>query len=406
MRQLIFALLGIYFAQTAHAQHVEYYSDFPFWESPVQIFKGQNPITEQQAKTRQNVRAEFDALGRLVDVQMRGGEALKSPAAFFRSLHFHVAHTRIEYAGNRAVHRFYNRFGTRVTVWGDVWEKVYEFDNRGRPLRMAFFGRDGAPTQNAWGSATFEWQHAIDGSVTETRHSLAGELMPHRAGFQFKRIRMTFAPDGHLALMQNIDENGALLNAESGAAQYRYFYDAAGMFDRWEVYDADGNPALGPTGTAGEQYRNGPNGFEEIAFFNTAGERSLHGSGAAYWRGSYDQFGNITELAFYGVEEDPVLGRQGFHKHQYRWSADGLHIMERRYLGVDGNPINTIDGIARVAYVRDARGLATEVRYFDAEGNLAMNTYERAAVQRFSFDEGGVQTGVVRLDTDGAVIND
>ncbi|MBO6505072.1 MAG: hypothetical protein JJ850_16240 [Kordiimonadaceae bacterium] len=406
MRQRIFGILVVLFALPAHAQHVEYYSDFPFWESPLQMFKGQNPITEEQAKTRQNVRAEFDALGRIVDVQMRGGEVLKAPAAFFRSLHFHVAHTRIEYTGNQATHRFYNRFGTRVTAWGEVWEKVYELDVRGRPVSMSFFGRDGAPIDNAWGSARFDWAHAHDGSVIETRHSLAGELMPHRRGFQFKRIRMTFAPDGNLALMQNINENGDLVNSDSGAAQYRYFYDAAGMFDRWEVYDAAGEPALGPTGTAGEQYKNGPNGFEEIAFFNTAGERSLHGSGAAYWRGSYDQHGNIAELAFYGVDEEPILGRQGFHKHQYRWSADGLHVMERTYLGTDDKLISTSDGIARVAYVRDARGLATEVRFFDAAGGLAFNSYEQAAILRYSFDEGGVQTDMVRLDINGAVLSD
>lgn len=406
MRQLIILAASLFIAAPAFAQHVEYYGDFPFWESPVQMFKGQNPITEERARTRQNIRAEYDALGRLVDVQMRGGETLKAPAPFFRGLYFHVAHTRIEYVGNKAIHRFYNRFGSRVTAWGDVWEKVYEFDERDRPIRMSFFGRDGAPVENSWGAATYEWQHAIDGSVVEARHSLAGELMPHRRGFQFKRIRMTFSPDGHLALMENIDENGALVASESGAAQYRYFYDNAGLFDRWEVYDAAGEPALGPTGTAGEQYINSQKGFKEIAFFDTSGARSLHASRAAYWRSNYDRFGNITELAFYGVDEEPVLGREGFHKHLYRWSADGLHLIERSFLGTDNKPINSIDGIRRAAYTRDARGLVTEIRFFNVDGNLAVNTWERAAIIRYSYDAGGVQTGVEPLDTNGDVMKD
>lgn len=402
MRTLIVILFALIFVPSATAQHVEYYGDFPFWESPVQMFKGQNPLSKRQANERQHVRAEFDQNGRLVDVQMRLGDRLKEPAAFFRSLHFHVEHTQISYEGNQAVQRFFNRFGTRVSVWGNVWEKVYTFDEHGRPVRMDFLGRDGAPVENSWGSAYFTWQHNADGSIIEERYSLAGELMPHRAGFEFKRIRMTFAPDGHLALMQNIDEDGKLIGSQSGAAQYRYFYDAAGMFLRWEVYDAKGQPALGPTGTAGEQYKNGANGFQEIAFFDKAAERSLHGSGAAYWRGRYDRFGNIIELAFYGVNDEPVIGRSGFHRHLYSWSADGLYLVQRDYVGLDDAPANSIDGFSRAVYVRNSRGLLIEVRFFDASGQPVINTYENAAILRYDYDAGGVRTTTRKLDPTGA----
>ncbi len=402
MRRLIVILLIYIFVPSATAQHVEYFGDFPFWESPVQMFKGQNHLSRAQAKERQHVRAEFDQHGRLIDVQMRLGDNLKEPAAFFRSLHFHVEHTRVAYEGNQAVQRFFNRFGTRVTVWGSVWEKVYTFDTHGRPVRMDFLGRGGEPVENSWGSAYFIWQHKPDGSVIEERYSLAGKLMPHRAGFEFRRIRMTFAPDGHLALMQNIDEDGKLIESQSGAAQYRYFYDTAGMFLRWEVYDASGQPALGPTGTAGEQYKNGANGFQEIAFFNQAGDRSLHGSGAAYWRGRYDRFGNIVELAFYGVNDEPVLGRSGFHKHLFGWSADGLHLMQRDYVGLDGSAANVTDGFSRALYVRDSRGLLKETRFFDASGQPVINTYEKAATLRYEYDAGGVRTATSKLDPSGA----
>lgn len=404
MRLLLVLFFVLVAPVTAQKRHVEYYGDFPFWESPVQMFKGQNPLSAEEAARRQHVRAEYDVQGRLVDVQMRLGSAFKEPAAFFRSLHFHVEHTRIHYDGNRAVHRFYNRFGTRVEAWGDVWEKVYTLDERGRPTRMAFFGRDGQPTENSWGSAYFTWDHARDGSVIEARFSNSGELMPHRRGFEFKRIRTSFSPDGHLALMQNIDESGNLIASESGAAQYRYFYDAAGMFDRWEVYDAAGSPALGPTGTAGEQYTNGPNGFQEIAFFNQSGARSLHGSGAAYWRGSYDQFGNISELAFFGVDDEPVLGRLGFHKHRFTWSADGLYLMQRDYLGIGGEPINIVDGFSRVVFARGDRALINEMRFYDAAGRPVVNDFEGAAVIAYDYDAGGVRTTTRRLGLDGAPV--
>ncbi len=382
----------------------EYFGDFPFWESPVQVFKGQNPITAEEARTQKHIKVDFDAQGRMTDVQMRLGDQIKEPAPFFAGLYFHSEHTRISYDGPREVHSYFNRFGTRITGWGDVWEKVYTKDERGRYVRMAFFGRNGEPVENSWGTEYYAWHHQLDGSVIEERYSADGELMPHRRGFEFRRIRLTFSPDGHLALMQNIDANGDLLASASGASQYRYFYDAHGMFLRWEVYDADGNPALGPTGTAGEQYTNGDNGFAEIAFFNREGTRSLHASGAAYWRGSYGPFGNQTELSFFGTDDKPIAGNLGFHKHRFIYDETGLHLMKREYFGLDNEPTIITDGFHRAVYVRDGRGLLTELRFEDVEGNPVMNSFQNAASIRYRYDAGGVRTATEKFDLDGSLI--
>lgn len=389
-------------ATTAEAEIVrqEYFARFPFWESPIQAFKGQNPLTQAEAEQRVHVQASYDERDRLVDVQTRIGGTFKDQGPFFRGLYYHAEHTKIAHDGNREIHRFYNRFGARITGWGDVWETVYLKDDRGRYIRMEFFDPSGRPVENAWGALYYSWDHQLDGSVIEERWSKNGDLLPHRPGFEFRRIRLSFGPDGTLSLMQNIDETGALVHAPSGAAQYKYYYNAQGGFDRWEVMNANGEPALGPTGTAGEQYQHGDHAFSEIAFFDREGQRSLHASGAAYWRGQYDTYGNITALTFTGLDDEPLLGRLGFHETRYEWSADGKYLMAQCYVGVQGEPINSTDGLSCVRYERDERGLLLSERFFDAAGEPAFNTYRDAAFFTYEYDDRGVlkQTSAYDLE--------
>lgn len=402
MRLFFIALITMSMQVTAADDvRTEYYGNFPFWESPVQVFKGQTPLTAQQAENRMHIKVEYDEFDRLVSVQMRLGNQLKEPAPFFQGLYFHSEDTRITHQENKETHRYFNRFGAQITGWGEVWEKVYTLDEYGRYTRMDFLGKGGEPVENSWGTQYYTWDHQFDGSVIEERFSASGELMPHRRGFEFKRIRLTFSPDGHLALMQNIDENGSLVPAPSGASQYRYFYDSRGMFLRWEVYDAAGQPALGPTGTAGEFYINSNAGYHQIAFFDKTGERSLHASGAAYWRSAYDQFGNHTELSLFGIDGEPTRGQLGFHKHRFIYDETGLHLIGREYFGTDDKPVAIIDDFHRAVYVRDEQGLLTELRFLDLDGNLVMNNYEKVAFYRYSYDENGVRTATQKFDASG-----
>jgi len=246
-------------------------------------------------------------------------------------------------------------------------------NERGQYKRLDFYNKAGVAIENSWKIANYSWQYQDDGSVIESRFSLKGELQTHRPGFEFKRIRLVFDSRGHLSLMQNLNESHKLLESKSGAAQYRYFYQASGTFHRWEIYDANGKPALGPTGTAGEQYANDFMNQRKIAFFDTQGKPSLHASGAAYWILQYDHFGNVSELSLYDVNEKLTVGVQGFARLRYYWGGTGLNLLRKDYLDTRGRLKNTRDGLARIEYPRDQKGEVLSELKYDETGKLLVD---------------------------------
>ena len=378
--------------QTSHAKpaRYEYYAGFPFWESPIQPFVGETPLTEVQAKTRKHLRVGYDKHNRIIQVQRRLGDQFKEVEGREYELYLHQVHTQIQYEGNIAKHTFYDSFGNQVKVWGDVWTKVYESDEHGRFVKLSFTDENDKAIENSWGIAFYQWKHTADGGVIEERFGFDKQLKAHRRGFEFMRIKLFFASNGHLSLMQNIDESGNMIASASGAAQYRYFYDSLGRFKRWEIYDAKGIPAKGPTGTGGEFYDIDPKGYRRISFFNPEGNPDKHASDAVYWRRKYDEYGNVVELWFTDVNDNPIVCSQsygGYARVRYIWDDAGLRLKRTEYLDVNGKLMLNADGIAQVYYDRHDNGLLKTIRYADTNGTNVKHSYFNVLSYQLIYDD-------------------
>ena len=406
MRILIGLMLFVTTLCKAEIVRYEYYGDFPFWESPLQLFKGQNPLTKAQAMKSVHVQVGFDKLNRIIDIQARQGKSFKPFYRGFGSLYVYAAHTKVTYGTNHAKLTFFNGQGAQIKVNGEVWTMQYSMDERKRFTQLSFLNKDDNIIENRFGYANYQWQHLDDGSVIETRFNLKGEIKPHRPGFEFERIRLVYDADGHLTLMQNIDEDGQLVASKSGAAQYRYFYNSIGGFDRWEVYDTKGKPALGPTGTSGEQYTFDDKGWIKIAFFNQQGKPGYHASGAVNWHAKYDNYGNMLARWFTDEDEKNINGRYGFHKVKYVYDKKGMHQVRQEFYSPDDKLINTIDGVAKVHFKRDKYGNLLEQKHTDTSGKLVMDTWRKYAVATYQYDDSGVQTGVDKFDESGNKLSD
>jgi len=215
----------------------------------------------------------------------------------------------------------------------------------------------------------YTWDHQPDGSVIEERFSSDGTARIHRPGFEFKKIRLSFDSRGHLSLMQHLDMHGQLINSESGAAQYRYLYDELGRFIRWEVLDADGRPALGPTGTVGETNVYDGLRFASIVFFGVDGQPTLHASNAAAWHMTQDTYGNTTALTFTGLDGQPTLNRSGLGRIQYDFSDDGSQLLSTRYFDLNNTAAlhPQLQAHQRVIE-RDEAGRPSGMKLFDRSG--------------------------------------
>jgi YD repeat-containing protein len=401
MRFLCLIIFCISLPAHSKVYRYAYFAEFPFWESPIQPYKFAKPLTQTDAVKRIHIQVAYDEQNRIIDIQTRQGDQFKALGNYFDAMYVHAVHTKISYQDEREIHEFYNQLGNQVTGWGDVWQKIYHKDERGRYTKMDFLDRAGLPIENSWGIAYYSWQHNLDASVIEQRFSQTGELITHRRGFEFKRIRLVYDSSGHLRLMQNIDPNHALLASKSGASQYAYYYDSQGLFSRWEIYDDKGQPAIGPSNTAGEIQENLPGGSKNILFFNQTGGPAIHWSGSVYSQIRNDTYGNIMTLALYNAEKQPVNGNYKYAKIVYEWDNKGMHLSSKTYQDTSGNPTLHLDGYNKVTYSYNSVGLLTEQHFLDLDGKPVMSDYDKAAVIKFDYDKHGQRVGSRKLDLDG-----
>ncbi len=408
LRSIRSSLILILFVSQGIAQPIvrsEYYAEMPFWESPVVAFRGAYPLTVERAAQRINLKLDYDEHNRVVQASVRIGDKLKPFEGRFGNLYINAPRTTVTYDKNKERHQFYDILGNRITVLNDVYEKLYVKDEHSRNISLKFLDQDGNPASDYYGNRKFEWNYRTDGSVVERRTDAEGNITPLRGEFQFMLTRITYGSDGQVNMLQNINEDGSLVNAPCGASTLKYFYDSQGRFLRWEVYDKEGNPAIGPSNTAGEYNVFDGIGLSSIVFFGKEGRPATHWSGAERWAYKRDAFGNILELAFLDADGNLKLGNRGYAGIQFVWGKQGRFLQSQTYIGADGKAMNHSElGVATTKYVHSSKGLVTEVTYLDASGRIVARKDNQVARIRHSYHDNGVLDQTTHFDLNNKAI--
>ncbi len=368
MRVLQIALIliaGMSSASLAQSVRTENYAVIPFWESPIIPFRGASPISEEVSKGLLHFELDYDSLNRVIQASVKIGDHLKAFEGFSK-YQIHAPLTKVDFDTNREIHSFYDHLEQPITVMGEVFKKVYDKDDYGRNVRLRYFDKAGNETPNYFGYVRYEWSYERDGSVVEERFDVEGQSGPLRGSFQFMRTRIAFGADGYPNLLQNIDSEGALVNAPSGAATFKYFYDQQGRFDRWEVFDKEGNRAIGPSNTSGEQNVHKGYYLESINFFDSLFAPVAHWSGAEKWHQQYDRYGNRTRRSFQRADGTLMNGHRGYAETVTQWSEDGRWLLAEWLLDAEGIPVNhPSTGLAKTEYIRDVDGALVETRKYE-----------------------------------------
>lgn len=395
----------ILFISYSFAQQItrsDYYAGMPFWESPIVPFRGEYPITKEQAEDRINLKIDYDKQNRIVQVSARVGNELKPFEGFFGNLYINAHRTTVHYEDLIERHHFFDILGNRIVVQNNVYEKVYTKDKHGRNVSLAFFDKDGQPTEDQFGNRIFEWTYQMDGSVVEKRTDAEGNIVPLRGIFQFMLTRITFGSDGQVNMLQNINEDGALINAECGASTYKYFYDQHGRFLLWEIYDKEGNPAIGPSNTAGEQNIFEGINFLGLFFFDKEGKPATHWSGAERWAFKNDHYGNFSEVNYLDASGNLKLGNGGNAGVRYDWDEKGRFLKSQTYINTNGQPMNHPElGIATTKYTRNEKGLVIEIDYLNAEGKKHAREDNKVLIIKHTYDDNGLLIETAKYDSKG-----
>lgn len=389
---IILFLFGCTIAPKTHTDRlpevIEYYSTIPLRESPYPPFQGVIRLGRKEAIKRNHYRFEYDDVFRLKSVSFWLGNQLRDPnhtANYF----FTTPMQKYSYEANQQVVTFYDRFGNQTTQRG-VYKEIYDLDSIGRRISLRFENESGSTIENQWGIARYEWEHQTDGSVIEARLNLAGELKPLRPNFEFFRIRLYYAQNGLLSLMQNIDSTGQLINNSSGVAQDKLIFDREGRWLGWNVLNANHQLHRG----------NGPNvakginipdeyGYETgIRYEDVDGTPIINAHGFWGSRRFYDHLGNYSSTYFTDSLGMPGINEQsGYCYAVYTWDDRGLNRLKVELLDAQKNPV-----------AHRTRGYTTIKYEYDEDDHLIKTQYLGLQGEPIDRSDNGVSYYVYRYD--------
>lgn len=388
---LAFCFLSHGFSQNhSSSNHLVYYSTIAFVETPLSYMEGSIPLEGFIAKTRNHYRFAYNSKNQLKSVSFYNGETPRDPNHTANL--FTLAHQMtFEYSGTQETISFYDTKGAAVAVLGNVYRFVYQLNELGFRASLTFEDQNGNQIENAWSIYNYQWEYQADGSVIEDRFDQEGKGVSIRPGFEFYRLRLFFNPKGHIALMQNIDQNGSLVENPSGASQDQILTNKEGNFLQWQVLNNQGELEKG----------NGPNVAIGIQKFNEYGyeielahrDENDHPLYSAYGicksKTTFDKYGNLSERRFYN-ESDQAAGHQiaAYHLLKISWDKTGNRRTALRYYGPKDQPtLHRTRGYHAVQYIYNQDQKLSKISYLDIAGNLCNRKDNGIAYIQYTYDQ-------------------
>ncbi|WP_418510575.1 hypothetical protein [Corallibacter sp.] len=387
---------------------VVYYSTVEFAETPLSEIKGSIPLHKDIAIKRNHYRFEYDELNRLKTISFFNGKEPQHPNHTANL--FTLAH-RMEFTyANKSEHiNFFDIRGNPVDVLDNVHRFTYKLNELGYRSQLIFFNENHEQVENGWNIFEYNWAYHSDGSIIETRVNKNGDEVAIRPGFEFYRLHLFFNIKGHIALMQQIDANGNMIENESGAAQDNITTNAYGNFIKWEVLDKNhqlekGN---GPDIAIGIQTFN-EFGYETGLEHRDENNKLVYSAyGICISKTQFDAFGNIKERRFYGPDSKPANHEfAGYHSLKIQWDATGNRRTSLTYYGLDGQPtLHKSRGYHKVTYEYTKKGLLKKIRYLDINLNLVNRMDNGVAQIVYDYNKKGKLVSTERFNTKHQKVN-
>lgn len=383
--------------------HTFYYSTLEFVETPLSPLRGSIPITKEEAMRRNHYRFVYNGKHQLVSISFFNGNTAREPNHTANL--FALAHRmEFRYLDGKEILTFFDTKLKSELVLGDCYSFVFTHNELGFKDHLHFLDQQGQRLVNSWGIYEYEWQYLADGSVIENRFDDKGNPVSIRPGFEFHRLRLYFNPSGHIALMQNIDEQGNLLENESGASQDRISTNSQGNFLEWNVLNNQDElkKGNGPNVAIGKQSFD-KYGYEvRLEHQDEKGQVIASHYGISIGKTRIDQFGNIQERTFYNEMGLPDVHKIAkYHKLVIVWDESGNRRKSLQYFDVNNEACSHhTRGYHKVQYQYDLKERLIKLSYHSPKGDLVNRKDNGRAYSVFSYDGKTSEREVNHFDAD------
>lgn len=407
---LLFIIVGKtnFASNSNNTNRLVYYSTVEFVETPLSEIKGSIPLAKDIAMKRNHYRFEYDNLNRIKTISFFNGKKPRHPNHTANL--FTLAHKmEFTYAKNVENITFYDIKGNPVDVLDNVYRFTYKLNELGYRSQLSFFDKNNNQVENGWNIFEYNWTYHSDGSIIEKRVNKNGDEIAIRPGFEFYRLHLFFNIKGHIALMQQIDADGNMIENESGAAQDNITTNAYGNFMKWEVLDKNNKLEKGN----GPDIAIGIQTFNEFGYETGLEHRDEHNNlvysayGICISKTKFDAFGNIKERKFYGPDSKPANHKlAGYHSLKIQWDSKGNRRTSLSYYGLIDEPaLHKSRGYHKVAYQYTKKGLLKQIQYLDTNLKPVNRKDNGVAQVVYNYDKEGKLISTERLNTKHQKVN-
>lgn len=310
-----------FFSLVINAQtKVEYYKHLVFRETPFSEIKGRIKLTKEKALKENNYKLTYNKEGKLILVEYNiGGKLISTRRSGMldgnRNL---MSKTNIEYKEGKEVRIFFDEYGNQCKNFMGVYKEIYSYSDNNKRIGLRYYNEEGKPVNNSWKIFEYFWEHKGTKDIVERRKNTKGVYVPMRSYYNFMTTLYKFTDEGILLSMNNIDENGNLVEEETGVAIDEPKYDKNNNIISYKFLDAKKEPVIGTfVGAAGGIIK-------------------------------YDVKGNVLEYITIGLDGKPMVGNRDYVFRNYKFDIYG-NVKERVFYGLNKEIVPVRD-IAKVKY--------------------------------------------------------
>lgn len=313
-------------------------------------------------------KAEYDEQDNVISISfftVDGTPALNSANG--------VAQQKTEYDeyGNATWCRYYNENGEQVISRKEKcagWHN--EYDNHGMLTRMTAVDAENKPMFNiSIGCAIMEHSYDANGYLCGTCY-FDTEHNPCACVEGFHKITCENDNTGNRLNAWFYDSEDNLCKDRNGIAGYEAQYDSIGNQTQILYFNAEHQPAKHKDGCYGQiNTYNSKSLVTSNTFLGPDHQPAANDNGAVILHYEYDVRGNVTKMQ--SLEADGTtlrLGIAGFAAAQLTWDDYG-NLIETAFFGIDSKPINPIGNASRTVCTYDENGYRSSMKFYDADGS-------------------------------------
>jgi tRNA A-37 threonylcarbamoyl transferase component Bud32 len=217
-------------------------------------------------------------------------------------------------------------------------------------------------------------------------------------------VRFVRTPDGFDQEIRFLDSASRPKQDARGIFGEKREINARGLVVRATSLGADDRPTpstLGPP-VMDLSYDDQGN-VTEMAFRDAAGQPAAVRDGYCRFESGYDRWGNLVRVTYFGIDGNRYIRPDGYSEFVMEVDDHGDHVSVECH-GNAGRPVRCPDGYARLRIVRDGNSRPTEVRFLD-EADRPCKTAAGVSIVQYRYDERGFETDARFFGTDDRPCN-